>query len=282
MMRTWIWITVIAICTLVCSISGLAQPVATVMLPNTTAVHGDMIAVPINVSVESSVGLAQFVVEYDATIIQFHETDIGQDIPGFVVSLTNMDLPFSPTADGTNENVLVQLSGGGTETFSGEGIEVAKLHFAAIDSEGTSPLAFDQVVNHTFLTTVSLQDITGDDIEFITGSVEIVSTTHVLIEREANPHTYSLRQNYPNPFNTYTVITYHIPEAVVSIHTTLTIYNMLGQEVHTLVDETQGSGYYTMAWNARDYLGNGVASGLYFFRLKSGDFTASRTMLLIK
>jgi flagellar hook assembly protein FlgD len=62
----------------------------------------------------------------------------------------------------------------------------------------------------------------------------------------------------------------------------LKIYNLLGQEVRTLVDEIQDPGYYTVTWDGRDGSGNEVASGLYFYRLEVGDFTAVKRMVLMK
>ena len=83
------------------------------------------------------------------------------------------------------------------------------------------------------------------------------------------PGTYTLSQNYPNPFNPTTDIRYQIADGRSSIHTTLKIYNLLGQEVRTLVDGEREAGYYTVTWNGKDYHGQDVSSGVYFYRLKS-------------
>ena len=66
------------------------------------------------------------------------------------------------------------------------------------------------------------------------------------------------------------------------IHTTLKVFNLLGQEVRTLVDEPQDAGYYTVTWNGRDGSGNEVSSGVYFYRLTVGDFYATKRMVLLK
>ncbi|MFQ6093947.1 MAG: FlgD immunoglobulin-like domain containing protein, partial [bacterium] len=60
------------------------------------------------------------------------------------------------------------------------------------------------------------------------------------------------------------------------------IYNLLGQEVRTLVDEVKEAGYYTVAWDGRDGAGGQMPSGIYFYRLEAGAFTDTKRMLLVK
>lgn len=91
------------------------------------------------------------------------------------------------------------------------------------------------------------------------------------------PLKYGLAQNYPNPFNPVTDIRYQIADTRYPIHTTLMVYNVLGQEVVTLVDEMKAPGAYTVEWDASD-----LASGVYFYRLTAGEYTATRQMVLMK
>lgn len=93
------------------------------------------------------------------------------------------------------------------------------------------------------------------------------------------PEGFALDQNYPNPFNPTTTISYSLP-SVTSV--TLEIYNVLGQRVITLVDQTQGAGQYQVDWNSTDQSGNAVASGVYFYRLSTPELTLSKKMLLLK
>lgn len=85
---------------------------------------------------------------------------------------------------------------------------------------------------------------------------------------------FRLDQNYPNPFNATTTIPFSIPAAAQVM---LKVYNILGQEVATLVNEKLAAGNYAMSWEATDF-----ASGVYIYRIQAGDFVRSRKMLLLR
>jgi hypothetical protein len=93
------------------------------------------------------------------------------------------------------------------------------------------------------------------------------------------PKTYALRQNYPNPFNARTEIRYQIPE---DNHVTLEIFNTLGQKVRNLVDYHQTAGEYVVVWDGRDANGREMASGVYFCRLRAGNFSETVKMVLLQ
>jgi serine protease len=93
------------------------------------------------------------------------------------------------------------------------------------------------------------------------------------------PDAFKLEQNRPNPFNPNTTISYSLTNPG---HVTLEIYNILGQQVKTLVDQTQAAGPHQVEWNSTDNDGHAVASGIYFYRLTVGDQTQSKKMLLMK
>ena len=104
------------------------------------------------------------------------------------------------------------------------------------------------------------------------------------------PTAYRLAQNYPNPFNPTTTINYALPATgeygleIGSLHTSLKVFNLLGQEVRSLVDEVQETGYYTVTWNGRDNKGMQVSSGIYFYRLSvnEGQWLETKRMVLTK
>ncbi|MBM2840810.1 MAG: Choice-of-anchor protein, partial [Bacteroidetes bacterium] len=93
------------------------------------------------------------------------------------------------------------------------------------------------------------------------------------------PIEYALNQNYPNPFNPATTIGYQLNKRG---EVKLEIYNLLGQRVRTLVDAEQVTGVYSVEWDGRNGLGLNAASGVYIYRLRSGEFTASKKLLLLR
>jgi len=89
-----------------------------------------------------------------------------------------------------------------------------------------------------------------------------------------NPLTFSLRQNFPNPFNPTTKISYEIPKV---INVRLTVFDILGREVQTLVNESKQPGKYQAVFNATN-----LASGVYLYRLQAGNFVETRKLLLLR
>ncbi|MCU7493005.1 MAG: T9SS type A sorting domain-containing protein [Ignavibacteria bacterium] len=94
------------------------------------------------------------------------------------------------------------------------------------------------------------------------------------MESETAPVEYALSQNYPNPFNPSTVINYEIPK---TSRVTLKIFDMLGKEVTTLVNEYKEQGRYSVEFNASH-----LPSGTYIYELRANDFVKSGKMLLLK
>ena len=88
------------------------------------------------------------------------------------------------------------------------------------------------------------------------------------------PPRYALGQNYPNPFNPSTTIRYDLPK---HSQMTLTVFNTLGQSVSTLVNGEMEAGYHEVRFDA-----SGLSSGVYFYRLKAGDYVESKRLLLIR
>ncbi|MBL7075687.1 T9SS type A sorting domain-containing protein, partial [candidate division KSB1 bacterium] len=88
------------------------------------------------------------------------------------------------------------------------------------------------------------------------------------------PTVYDLHQNYPNPFNPNTTIKFDVVDPG---HLSLKVYNILGQEVTTLVDQQMEPGFHSIRWNA-----TGVATGVYFYRIEVNDFVKIRKMVLLK
>ena len=93
------------------------------------------------------------------------------------------------------------------------------------------------------------------------------------------PKSFVLSQNYPNPFNPNTTIEYSLPSRC---EVSITVYNLLGKRVKTLLETSQPAGRYKTEWDGTDNNNQPVASGLYFYQIKAGDFIESKKMLLLK
>jgi hypothetical protein len=93
------------------------------------------------------------------------------------------------------------------------------------------------------------------------------------------PMEFSLLQNYPNPFNPDTEIGYSLPE---NCYVNVAVYNILGRKVKLLIDRYQTAGSKTVHWDGKDEQGNDVASGIYFYRIKAGEFSQIKKMVLLR
>ncbi len=112
------------------------------------------------------------------------------------------------------------------------------------------------------------------------------SSSSVKDEKERLNPNYTLGQNYPNPFNPSTTIPFTVNGSQFMvhspIHTTLIIYNILGQKVRTLVDAERMPGNYQVIWDGKDERGNEISSGIYFYQLKAGDYKETKKMSLLR
>jgi hypothetical protein len=108
---------------------------------------------------------------------------------------------------------------------------------------------------------------------------EYLHPTSVSVEDNSKPKDCWLSSNYPNPFNSETAIEYHLPRAS---EVEISIFNLQGQKVATLVKDHQTAGYHKISWNGRDEYGRVVASGVYFYQLKAGEVMITNKMLLVR
>jgi hypothetical protein len=124
-----------------------------------------------------------------------------------------------------------------------------------------------------------LQDVSGEEINVIVRSGEEITINNTAIKKlkvseEIIPDNYSLKQNYPNPFNPVTTISYTLSEAG---EVSLTIYNILGEEIAALVSSFKDAGMHTVDFDASRF-----NSGLYIYKLETGSFIQVKKMILLK
>lgn len=99
-------------------------------------------------------------------------------------------------------------------------------------------------------------------------------TVSVADDEKELPKVFALHQNYPNPFNPQTKIRFEIPDRA---HVVLHVYNLMGQEVATLLDATKEPGRYDVIFDASE-----LSTGIYFYRLNAGNYTSVRKLILVK
>jgi predicted phosphodiesterase len=126
---------------------------------------------------------------------------------------------------------------------------------------------FDVTPSTLSITVYNSSDSVLDTLRFSKPSTDVDEHGEV-------PTDFRLMQNYPNPFNPSTTIRYGLPHASF---VTMTVYNTLSQQEAQLVNEEQQTGYHDVVFH-----GNGLASGVYFYRMQAGDFVASKKFLLLK
>ena len=159
--------------------------------------------------------------------------------------------------------------------------------------ERSTNIEFTEDINLEALITIYFED---DDLEYDTEYFyrlyyvsggdnseysDILSVTLDWMSVEGNqlPKTYAIHQNYPNPFNPTTTLRYGLPEDVM---VNITIYDMMGRIVSTLVNENQSSGYKTLQWNATNDSGQPVSAGVYIYKIKAGHYAQTKKMILLK
>ena len=131
---------------------------------------------------------------------------------------------------------------------------------------------FDKVHDWTSAQAAAILDT---NVAYVNCPVVFVGTAvSVTDDNSVRPEKYSLKQNYPNPFNPSTQISFSI---IKSEHVTITIYNSIGQSVSQLVNQVLPAGNHVVRWNAENF-----ASGVYFYRIQTNSFTASKKMILLK
>ncbi len=131
-------------------------------------------------------------------------------------------------------------------------------------------------IGETYYYLLSAVDFNGNESEFSEAvSVPVLST----VDESGIPMEFALRQNYPNPFNPVTILSYDLP---VQSLVRLTIYDVLGREMRSLVNQIQEPGIKSVIWDASNDFGKPVSAGIYLYRIEAGEFIQTNKMILLK
>ncbi len=199
--------------------------------------------------------------------------------------VTSGMIDFGVVTTGQSASDTLHIENNGTLDLTLTQITVADTNFAVSRASMTIPAGHSDTLTVWFMPAVSgnhQADLvlvsnaqSSPDTVILMGSSEIVG----IDDGAGRPLTYRLSQNAPNPFNPTTEIAYEIPNAGL---VQLKVYNALGQEVATLVNEHKAPGRYTARFSTENAKGSALSSGVYFYRLQSGTFVQTRKMTLVK
>ena len=198
--------------------------------------------------------------------------------PATEVDFDSVDVGFSSEM----EAFVIVNEGGGT--LSGTALVDAPFSIVSEDTYNLSQgqgqsitVGFDPTSESTFTRNVTFTGA-GGATRTVTGVGRVVVSVDDIDSQEL-PDDFSLSQNYPNPFNPETRIEFALPRAS---HVTIDVYNIVGKRVRNLANERLSAGLKAVTWDGRDNNGQLVSSGIYFYRIVTGDFTESKKMVLLK
>jgi len=211
--------------------------------------------------------------EYDYATVKYSSDGVRQWVARYNSADSSWDGAAAIEIDKFDNIYVTGTSGGGFVSimYDRAGVEqwIARYDESERDSYDAIAMSVDNSGNVY---------VAGNSSYFYRSAYTIIKYTQnwVSVEGEAAglPTKYTLLQSYPNPFNPTTTIEYALPH---SGEVSLIIYNLLGEEISRLVNGQQDAGYHNVSWNASN-----TSSGIYFYRLQSGDFIQTRKMLLLK
>ena len=159
-----------------------------------------------------------------------------------------------------------------------ETVDSAAVQLDAGDSTACGILAWTNGVG-TGTVQLDLFDLDNIDEHILIDLIIYAGITVGPITTRALPEHFELYDCFPNPFNPITTLRYELPEdAMVSI----TIYDMMGRQVKTLINDQQTAGYRSLQWNATNYAGSPVSAGIYLYMIQAGDFRQTKKIVLLK
>jgi serine protease len=181
---------------------------------------------------------------------------------------------FSELYDGFTDLEKWNFLSGGIQTQSVDGVDISTLTAEGpfnIPAGGMIEVAFALIGGNSL---AELQTNADQAQNFWNRTPGAVTPSKNII-----PQNFSLEQNYPNPFNPSTIISWQL---AVGQEVELKIFNLLGQEVRTLINKKQEAGYHSIVWDGQDDAGHPLASGIYLYKLEAGEYVSTRKMVLLK
>ena len=221
-----------------------------------TKIEGEKASANLDINLENTGALNRVIMEisYDTDKFVLGEIQKTERLGDVEVYISNNE------AEGTYRIALINTNG--TPIYSGTG----SILTIPVTSTGDK---FDGMGE--------IKLVQGD----FEGDVATEINTEALAPKIVLPKAFALGQNFPNPFNPSTTISYDVPEGN-EVMVRLSVYNIRGQLISTLVNEVKTEGSYQVQWDGSDNNGRQVSSGVYFYRIQAGEFGKTRKMVILK
>jgi hypothetical protein len=248
-----------------------------------TFVSQSEFTVPLNVINDEDIVALDIPLEFTEGVTLNKVTFESTNVDNFDVKISNIDndqnrvvIGLVSMVNAPREGAFLKPAARGANTvavlhFTVDDVALKSVDFKVFTTENPSH-NLTYVYNETVDGVPYVQEVNP---EFVGSNVALNSQAPGV----ALPTEFSLSQNVPNPFNPTTQVSFALPKAA---NVNLTIYNVLGQQVKTLVNQEMSAGVQTIEWDGTDNTGRTVASGVYFYRLNAGDFQATKKMLMLK
>ncbi len=229
-------------------------------------------SVPITLSVGDGITNLNLPLKYDTVAIVPDSVVFSSGLPGIIDHAASIQ-----TANG---HIFITVDTNQADTFLAAGdYLLAELHFTSRDTDISSEI--DTAIIGTNSAYVVALDRTQHVLGVMPGQVVVGTPTDIEDDPwdASLPDQFRLEQNYPNPFNMTTRIEYELPRPT---EVELTVFNVLGQQVRTVVSGMQSAGPHACEWDGRSESGREVPSGIYFYRLSADSQSDVRKMVLVK
>ena len=217
-------------------------------------------------------------------IVTAHTEDVdywvdSEPVSGYSVDNLHPSVPMNFVMSYGDGAVSLSWTGADEEDFSHHNVyrreiisDEPAVVFTTVDSFYVDQDISESGAYEYWITAVDMSGLESDP----SNSVSAVLSTD---DKLGIPSEFALKQNYPNPFNPSTQIQYALPEETRVV---ISIYDLMGRKVRTLVNDVQNAGYKTVMWNATNDMGRLVSAGVYIYSIQAGDFIQNRKMVLMK
>ena len=227
----------------------------TVSMTDITANPGETIDISVNLNNGNDIYSIESLISFDPDYLQFLGYTVSEDLKNYMI------------VDSTYQDHF-HLAAASSESDGHDGV-IMTLKFKVLE------------IAENAMTNVTIDDLRWNEDEWQNNPASCkVNISQVGIDNSVSlPHEFTLHQNYPNPFNPTTTLTIELPK---DIFMSLTVYDILGNEICKIVEKNMEAGYHQLVWNGINNSGYNVPSGIYIAKMESKDFTKSIKMILMR